>query len=283
MIGGGLYSASGMAQAPASSPAPLPAGLSDPPSVVSGSAPAAAEGETGMVAPLSGSSLRALVTAPQRATLAAGLAGRILEMPVRPGLPFKKGDTVVRFDCAPLEAAVNGARAALRGARADATAKERLASLQSIGQAEVEMARAAAAEAKANVEKAEIAAGYCVITAPYDGHVVDFQARPFETVQQGQPVLEIVGDSELEIEVIVPSAWLAWLRAGSGVAVHIDETGVTLKTKVLRIGAKVDPASQSVVVTAAVPNIATKSQEDATQSVRLRAGMSGTAVFEQKP
>jgi RND family efflux transporter MFP subunit len=226
--------------------------------------------------------LRALVTAPQRAMLAAGLAGRILDMPVRPGLPFTKGDPLVHFDCAPMEASLNGAKAALRGARAAANAKERLASFQSIGQAEVDMARASAAEAKAAVDSAEITVSYCTIKAPYDGHVVDFAAHPFETVQQSQPVLEIIGDSALEVEIIVPSGWLSWLRVGSGLTVHIDETGSDIKTKVSRIGAQVDPASQSVVVTAEVPASPTK-DKDAAPQTRLRAGMSGTAMFEQKP
>lgn len=232
--------------------------------------------------PSTNGALRALITAPRRATLAAGLAGRIVEMPVRPGLPFSEGDTLVRFDCAPMQATLNGAKAALRGARADANAKERLAALQSIGQAEVDIARAAAAEAKASVESAEITVGYCTIKAPYAGHVVDFTAHPYETVQQSQPVLEIIGDSALEVEIIVPSGWLSWLRIGSGLTVHIDETGSDIKTKVSRIGAQVDPASQSVVIAAEVPSGSTASN-DAPEQIRLRAGMSGTATFEQKP
>jgi RND family efflux transporter MFP subunit len=253
----------------------LPAGMSDPPSVI---APPAAQGEM----PLSRGTgdLRALLTAPQRATLAASIPGRILEMPVRPGMAFAKGDLLVRFDCAPYSAALNGAKAAVRGAQADANAKERLAKLQSIGRAEVDIARAAVAQAQAQAQSAEISVSYCTITAPYDGHVIDFSAHPFETVQQSQPILEIVGDKALEIEIIVPSAWLSWMTEGTPLKVRIDETASELNTTISRIGAQVDPASQSVVVTAIVPNAPAPSTNPTT---RLRAGMSGTAFFKGKP
>lgn len=254
----------------------LPAGLSDPPSVLSPHTTTVGDNTQTSAR----GSLRALITAPQRATLSSGLAGRILDMPTRPGMAFSKGDLLVRFDCAPMEASLSGAKAALHGARAEANAKERLAALHSIGQAEVEIARAAEAEAEAHVEAAEITVGYCTIKAPYGGHVVDFAAHPFETVQQGQPILEIIGDSALEAEIIIPSGWLSWLRIGSGLTLQIDETGSTIKTAVSRIGAQVDPASQSVVVSAEIP--VTPSVDKAARTyIRLRAGMSGTATFEQ--
>ena len=78
-------------------------------------------------------------------------------------------------------------------------------------------------------------------------------------------MLAILDDSVLELEFLVPSRWLAWLRTGSAFQVQIDETGKTYPAKFIRIGARVDPASQSIKVAAAIDD----------KFPELMAGMSG--------
>ena len=56
----------------------------------------------------------------------------------------------------------------------------------------------------------------------------------------------------LELEFLVPSRWLMWLRVGGAFKVTIDETRKTYPAKFIRIGARVDPVSQSVKVVAAI-------------------------------
>jgi len=73
------------------------------------------------------------------------------------------------------------------------------------------------------------------------------------------------------VELIVPSAWLVWLKPGQRFDLRVDETGATLPGEVVLPGAKVDPASQSVKVTA-------KLTGDGVPPGMV-AGMSGTAVF----
>jgi multidrug efflux pump subunit AcrA (membrane-fusion protein) len=88
-------------------------------------------------------------------------------------------------------------------------------------------------------------------------------------VQPGQALLEILDDSILELEFIVPSKWLAWLKTGQGFQVAIDETGKTYPAKVQRIGARVDPVSQSVKISAIVDG----------KFGELMAGMSGKVLM----
>ncbi len=56
----------------------------------------------------------------------------------------------------------------------------------------------------------------------------------------GQALLEILDDSSLEFEFIVPSKWQARLKIGLPFRVHIDATGTTYPAKVQRIGARID-------------------------------------------
>jgi hypothetical protein len=68
---------------------------------------------------------------------------------------------------------------------------------------------------------------------------------------------------------VVPSKWLAWLKSNHSFQVAIDETGKSYPAKVQRIGAKVDPVSQSVKLSATIDG---KFNE-------LIAGMSGRVLM----
>jgi multidrug efflux pump subunit AcrA (membrane-fusion protein) len=99
--------------------------------------------------------------------------------------------------------------------------------------------------------------------------VVEQKVREQQYVQPGQAMLEILDDSVREIEFIAPSRWLGWLRVGQGFKVRIDETGRSYPARVLRIGAKVDPVSQSIKIVGAIDG----------KFAELLAGMSGRASF----
>lgn len=76
--------------------------------------------------------------------------------------------------------------------------------------------------------------------------------REQQFVQPGQPLLEILDDSVLELEFIVPSKWMAWVKPGYAFQVRIDETGRSYPAKVQRVGARVDPVSQSIKLSATI-------------------------------
>lgn len=235
--------------------APLPAGLSDPPPVTAGDAPSVG--------------LRALVVPRHQAMISAGITGRITVMPVRPGESFAKGDTLVSFDCNGLNAELQGVRAEARAAQLELTSRKRQLEFNSIAQLDVDLAQAEAERARAQVAAVAADVEGCTITAPYAGRVVSFEANPYESVKGGDVLLEILDDRTLEVEVIVPSTWLRWLRVGQAVQVELDETGTAHTAAVARIGARVDPASQSVLVT----GVFTDPPE------AVRPGMSGQAIF----
>ena len=70
--------------------------------------------------------------------------------------------------------------------------------------------------------------------------------------QAGQPVLDILDDSALDAEFIVPSGWVRAIKPGMPIQVTVDETRRTYTAKVSRIGAKVDAVSHSVKVVAEI-------------------------------
>jgi membrane fusion protein, multidrug efflux system len=72
------------------------------------------------------------------------------------------------------------------------------------------------------------------------------------------------------MQLHVPSGWLAWLRPGATFEVGIDETRRTYSATVTELGARVDPVSQTLRVSALIDG----DHDD------LLAGMSGIARFD---
>ena len=214
-------------------------------------------------------SVRVLLSPKRYTSLAAEIGARIEQLPVTEASAFAAGELLVSFECSSQSAQLARARAALEAARKTLVANERMLQLNAIGQLELDVARTEVDKAVAEAALYESVVAKCRITAPFSGRVVEQKVREQQFVQPGQAMLEILDDSMLELEFIVPSRWLSWLRAGQGFKVRIDETGRSYPARVLRIGAKVDPVSQSIKVVGTVDG----------RFAELLAGMSGRASF----
>ena len=196
--------------------------------------------------------IRAQLTAKRFTTLAAEVGAKISRLPVPEGGRFKAGQTLVRFDCSLQQAQLNKSQAALSGANTTWNANKRLLELNSIGKVELDVSEAEVHKNQAEVASMNAMLGKCGINAPFNGFISEQKAREQQYVQPGQALLEIIDDSALELEFIAPSKWLAWLKAGYKFNMIIDETGKSYPAKILRLGGKVDPVSQSIKVTAVI-------------------------------
>jgi RND family efflux transporter MFP subunit len=209
--------------------------------------------------------------APRRyTTIAAEIGAKISHIGVPEGASFKAGQTLVALDCSIQQAALQKAKAILGGAEKTYSANKRLEELHSVGKVELEVSEAEVAKARADVSSTNVLLSKCVIPAPFAGRVAEQKAREQQYVQPGQALLDILDDSALELEFIVPSRWLVWLKSGYAFQVHIDETNKTYPARVQRIGARVDPVSQSVKLSAAISG----------KFPELIAGMSGRVALQ---
>lgn len=208
--------------------------------------------------------------APRRyTTLAAEIGAKINRLPVSEGGVFRQGQLLVQFDCALQHAQLAKAEAAVLAADTNWKGNQKLAQLNSVGQVELDMSRAEALKAQAELSANRTLLGKCQISAPFAGRVAEQKVREQQYVQPGQPLLEILDDSTLELDIIVPSRWLSWLHPGSTFQVSIDETGKTYPARVQRVGARVDPVSQSVKLSAVIDG----------RFSELVAGMSGKVLM----
>lgn len=208
--------------------------------------------------------------APRRyTTLAAEIGAKINRLPLAEGAAFRQGQLLVQFDCALQQAQLAKAEAALMAADTNWKGNQKLAQLNSVGQVELDVSKAEAQKAQAEVAANRTLLGKCQVTAPFAGRIAEQKAREQQYVQPGQALMEILDDSTLELEFIVPSRWLSWVRGGTAFQVSIDETGKTYPAKVQRIGARVDPVSQSVKLNAVIDG----------RFGELIAGMSGKVLM----
>ncbi|WP_240702139.1 efflux RND transporter periplasmic adaptor subunit [Trinickia terrae] len=204
--------------------------------------------------------------------ISSEIGAKIASLPFRDGDAFRAGQTLVSLDCSLFAAQLRKAQA-----EADAAAQlnhvdERLSQLHSIGEIDVDEARAKAKASAAEVAYMQATVRKCVIAAPFDGRVAKRTAAAQQFAEAGKPILTIVDTSHLELRMIVPSKWLAWLKPGHALTVHVDEVGKTYPASVARVGARVDPVTQTVDVTAALDGHAPE----------LLPGMSGWASFASK-
>jgi len=202
-------------------------------------------------------------------TLSSETAARVDRISHRAGEHFQKGETLVEFDCVTQRAQVAKARAVLKAAEKTYAINKRLFDMKSLSGLELEVSAAEIDKAKADVAMADAMQSKCVVEAPFTGVVVDQKAREFQYTTPGQPLLEVVDDKALELEFIVPSAWLRWLKTGYAFSVAVDETGKTYHAHVELLGGRVDPVSESIKVTGTI-------DRDAQD---LMPGMSGRVVM----
>ncbi len=213
--------------------------------------------------------IRAQLTPRRYTTIAAEIGAKVSAIPVSEGGAFRAGQTLVQFDCSIQRAQLEKAEAELEGADQTLKSNLRLEQLNSVGQLELDLSKSAANKAKAEVGANKAVLAKCQVTAPFAGRVAEQKVREQQYVQPGQALLDILDDSVLELEFLVPSAWLRWLKVGGSFEVQIDETRKTYPAKFTRIGARVDPVSQSVKVAAAIHG----------KFPELMAGMSGKVLL----
>ena len=214
---------------------------------------------------------RTLISAVQRIEYRTEIIAPVKQSNFLLGQRFQKDDPLIEMDCSRYEAEQKAAHASAHAAEIEYRTKKRLFKYQAAGKNEVDLAQAQSAEAKAQLAAQKARSKSCIFQAPFDGRVVELNVMAHEFPPSDRPMIVVINDQHLQLELVVPSRWLVWLKEGSVFSVEIDETGEHGTGRVQRIGAEVDPVSQTVNLIAAFdkrPN-------------SVLAGMSGTVQFEK--
>jgi RND family efflux transporter MFP subunit len=211
--------------------------------------------------------VRGVTRAEAAATVSSEIVARIAAMPHKPGQSFKAGDVLVTFDCRRYEADLRAAEAEVKTHEIVVETNRQLLRHRATGANDLALAEAKLAQALASAESLRIRTRQCVIAAPYDGRVVEKVADIFEMPQANAPLLRIVKDGAMEVDLIVPSSWAVALRPDQEFSFRIEETGATYTAALQHLGAVVDPVSRTMKISARLVDPAPD----------VRPGMSGAA------
>ncbi len=213
--------------------------------------------------------IRGVVRPSAQAAIATNISARVVSVPFKEGEAFRKGDLLIEFECK---------RQRAEFASIDATRREMLANLNSAlflkrrnagSKHDADTARARFDKAKADSAAILARLEECKINAPYNGRIATLNIHPHELPTTTDPLFSIVALKHPQVELVVPSNWLTWLKKGSKFRFLVDETGNTYIGEVERIAPTVSTVSQTIKVFARF----LKTTDD------ILPGMSGTAEF----
>ena len=215
------------------------------------------------------------LVARQAGRVAAQVAGAVVDMKVEVGDRVKKGQVLAILDTASLAAQQSVVAGELLQARAQLEFDQsdlRLAELglkrqedlkqsgafskaqyedwvQKVARANASVARreAVVSTRQASLRVSQINLAKASITAPYDGVVTRRMAEVGSYVRVGDPVVYLISDGTLEIEVDVPSTRVAGLEPGAKVAFELDN-GKSFEARVRAVLPSENPLTRTRMV-----------------------------------
>lgn len=213
--------------------------------------------------------VRGIVRPINQAAISTDLPVRVAKIHFREAQSFRKGAVLITFDCERLAAEHAALAAVHREQQLVLESNAYLDKRGAVGKVDVEISRTRVQKTEADAMALAARLKQCRIIAPYDGRMTELRINEHEIPAIGQPFMSIVDETAFEIDLIMPSSWLRTLTPGALIDFTIDETGRSYQARVTRIGAAVDPVSQTVKVIA----------DFAKLDDRVLAGMTGTARF----
>jgi membrane fusion protein (multidrug efflux system) len=213
---------------------------------------------------------RGVVRPVRQAAISTEVVAPVAAIGVREGQRFAHGDRLVEFDCRRQHHELAAIGAAVREAQVTHASNAHLARNGASNRNDVAIAQARLDKVSAEHAALKQRLEGCLIVAPFDGVVLELGVNAHELPQPSRPLMTIVSDRDLEIEVIVPSRDLPRLVAGAAFEFTADETQRVYVCTVLRTGGAVDPMSQTAKIYA-------RFDAGADDVV---PGMSGTAVLK---
>jgi RND family efflux transporter MFP subunit len=212
-------------------------------------------------------SAEAVVEAVRQSTVAAQIAGRIVDLRFDVGDYVKKGEVIARIDeraasqaVAATEAQVRQAEAALRNARAEYERSKQLVAQKFLSQAALDRTEADYKAAQARVSALLAGAGqaqtersFATIVAPYSGVVSARHVELGEMAVPGKPLMTGFDPGTLRVSATIPQAQVAAIRAGAKARVEVPSIAKWVEATELTIIPTADPRTHTTQVRLGLP------------------------------
>ena len=191
----------------------------------------------------------------REAEVSAELGGLVTRRVVEEGSRVGDGALLLKLDDRQYNIALKEAEAGLLKVRAEYEASRVGDSNSDATRSAVQQATIGVTQAENAVEKAKLNLQHTSIRAPFPGRVADISVEEGQRVGSGQPVLRILDDRRMKVEVAVVESELVKMRAGASALVRVPSLdNAVFEGTILSVNPSVDPASGTGRVTVAVPN-----------------------------
>lgn len=211
------------------------------------------------------------VRAAERADLSFGVAGRLVELPVKEGDRVAAGALIARLEPANFQSRLAAAEAEHEKARLDYERVNRVwEQSRAVARQEVDQKRAAYEVARSNLAAARKELADARLTAPFEGVIVHRHVQNFRSVQANEPIVSLQNPRELEVVIHVPERIVrAGARGGAGFATFDDLPERRFAVQMKAFAAEADPQTQTYEVILAL---------ERPDDVTILPGMSATVV-----
>lgn len=189
--------------------------------------------------------IRGVIVATKEAAVSSSITSPVLKINGRVGDVFDKGDKLIKFDCGLLQAQQRSALVELKVAKAEHSNNLLMQKRGAIAGHDVVLSKFAIERANSELAQFNEQLKECEIEAPFQGSFEEINVKLLQMPTAGTPVMRLVSHEDFEVELIVPSSWLVWIAKDVAFSLHIEELGQDVRGKIIRIGSKIDPVSQT--------------------------------------
>lgn len=188
-----------------------------------------------------------------QAQIAAKVMGVIEDMPVVLGQRVRAGDLLVRIAAGEIGARVSQAQSQLNQAQRDLARERTLLTKNATTADMVRNLEDRVAMTQAMVKEAEVMLGYVTVLAPFDGVIARKPASTGDLAAPGQPLLELEGTAEYQVEAGIPDSAAFRLTPGTTVEVSLPATGITFTAPLVELSPASNVQARTVLARFAVP------------------------------
>ena len=195
------------------------------------------------------------MNAVQGVTIAAELAGKVVEIDFEAGTQVKKGDILLRQDTSSEEAQLPGVVAQENLSRTNLERMNQLFAKNLISQVDRDNAVANEEQAKAQVENIRASIAKKTIRAPFSGHLGIRQVNLGQMLREADTIVTLQSLDPIYVDFSLPQQQLSLVRLGLTVQVSTDAMpGKMLPGRISAINPLVDPDTRQIKVQATVAN-----------------------------
>ncbi len=186
-------------------------------------------------------------------TLYPEMAGSIARGTVKGGERVRAGQVLVSLDGSMAQASLAELKTQLDLAKSVFEKQERLWNQRIGSEVQYLQAKTQFDALQKRLLAVEKQVAMTTINAPFDGVVDQVFAKVGEYAAPGMPMVRLVGNGGLRLEMQVPETYIQRIEKGDGVAMNFSAIQLTLEGTVSQVGNYINPGSRTFSVSVELP------------------------------